>query len=278
MTTGTTLLAVTLAGVLASGLTFGQETVKAEDQYVVLSYFKVDQQNLAAFEEWSRTNSRKFYTELMNQPGSNMWGWSLARILYRGPDEDGPTHVASMIYNGPPPGALESAVIDALSKKISGMDPAEYRKKLASLREPLGTELVRGIAWAGGSSPEGSYRVVAYSKLEPRRAAAHRVAAVSTWQPIYAAAAKGGKVLSWSSWSYVFPRGMDTSYDILGATTYKDLHSAVRGFTNMQEEFLKVHPGKSWVGAVDEFRGNVTNRKTVVSRIIASVAKNVTRQ
>lgn len=46
----------------------------------------------------------------------------------------------------------------------------------------------------------------------------------------------------------------------------------------MQEDFLKVHPGKSWVGAVDEFRGNVTNRKTVVSRIIASVAKNVTRQ
>ncbi|NWF84642.1 MAG: hypothetical protein HXY18_12515, partial [Bryobacteraceae bacterium] len=272
------LLTAALASALAANLSFGQDAVKAEDQYVVLSYFKVDQENLAAFEEWSRTNSKKVFTEMMNQAGSNLWGWNVARILYRGPDDDAPTHVAASIYNGPPPGTLEPAALDALYKKITAMDPAEYRKRLNSLRELLGTELVRGIAWAGGSSPEGSYRVVTYSRLEPRRAAAHREAAASTWQPIYAAAAKEGKILAWSSWSYVFPRGMDAPYDILGATTYKDLPAAVRGYTNMQADFLKVHPTKSWVGAVDEFRGNVTNRKAVVSRIIASVSKNVTRQ
>lgn len=278
MTIRSRLLKAALASAFAASLSFGQDAVKAEDQYVVLSYFKVDQQNLAAFEEWSRTNSKKFFAELMNRAGSNLWGWNVARILYRGPDDDAPTHVAAAIYNGPPPASLEPSDYDALLKKISGLDPAEYRKRLASLREPLGTELVSGIAWAGGSSPEGSYRVVAYGKLEPRRAAAHREAAASTWQPVLGAAAKEGKFLAWSSWSYVFPRGMDAPHDILDAITYKDLPSAVRGYTNMQADFLKVHPGKSWLGAVDEFRGNVTNRKVVLSRIIASVSKNVTRQ
>lgn len=48
MMTRTMLLAVTLAGSFSANLCVGQEAFKAEDQYVVLSYCKVDQQNLVA--------------------------------------------------------------------------------------------------------------------------------------------------------------------------------------------------------------------------------------
>ncbi len=76
-----------------------------------------------------RTTTKKFYTELMNQPGSNMWGWNVARVLYRSVDEDGPTHALALICNGPPQGTLETSLADSVMKKVSGLDPAEYRKR-----------------------------------------------------------------------------------------------------------------------------------------------------
>lgn len=273
----TLLFAVLLVGAFAPGLSHAQETVKAEDQYLVLSYFKVSGENQAAYEENLRNVSKKIYTELMNQPGSNMWGWNVVRVLYRGTDEDAPTHVSAAIYNGPPPGGANAAA-DAVIRKVTGMEPAAYRKKLDTMREAVGSELVRGIAWAGGNSVEGSYRVVSYGKLQPHRAAAHREATVSTWRPVYAAAVNDGKILGFSAWSQVFPRGADAPHDVLRAVTYKDLPSAVRGYQGMQADFTKAHPNKSWISTVDEFRDNVTTRNTVVSLILASTSKNVTRQ
>ncbi len=129
---------------------------------------------------------------------------------------------------------------ETVIKRLSGQELAEYRKKLASLRTMPGSELVGGITWVGGSSAGGSYRVVTYSRIEPR--------------------------------------GADAPHDHLASMTYKDLPSAVRGYENMQADFTKTHPTKSWIGAVDEWGTNVAVGKTIVSRIIASVSKNVTRR
>lgn len=271
------LLALSIASAFSANVAFGQDAVKAEDQYVVLSYFKVDPQNQAAYEELLRTTSKKIYTEMMNQPGSNMWGWNISRILFNGTDEDAPTHVAAAIYNGPPPGT-DNPAADAVIKKITGMERAEYMKKLAGLREALGTELVRGISWTAGSSPEGTFRVVSYLKAEPRKATAFRDANRSVWQPVMAAAVRDGKLLAWSTWGYVFPRGENTPYDLLTAASYTDLPSAVRGYTASAADFLKVHPSASFVSAVDELRDSRKVSRTVVSLIIASSSKNVTRQ
>jgi hypothetical protein len=278
MTTRTMLPAVLLAGAFMSNPAPAQEALKAEDQYVVLSYFKVEPENQAAYEENLSTVSKKIFAELMNQPGSNLWGWNAGRVLYRGTDEDAPTHVSASIYNGPPSGAVDTPAADAVIRKVTGMEPAAYRKRLASLRTALGSELARGIAWAGGNTPEGSFRVVSYGKLEPRRTTAYREAVISTWQPVYAAAVKEGKIVAHSVWSLVFPRGADSPYDVLSAIVYKDLPSAVRGYTGMQEDFMKVHPKKTWISAVDEARANVTTRNTVVTRVFTSTSKNVTRQ
>lgn len=277
MMTRKLLLAVTLAGAFSANLSFGQEAVKAEDQYVVLSYFKVDPQNQAAYEELLQNTSKKIYTEMMNQPGSNMWGWNVARVLYQGTDEDAPTHVSAAIFNGPPPGT-DNAAADGVIRKITGMEPAAYRKKLAGLREALGTELLRGVAWAGGSSPEGSFRVVSYLKAEPRKAGAFRDATRRVWQPVMAAAARDGKIVAWSTWGYIFPRGSDTPHDLMTATTYKDLPSAVRGYLASSADFMKVHPDGGYVNAVDELRDSRKTSKTMVSRILASSSKSVTRQ
>jgi hypothetical protein len=182
-----------------------------------------------------------------------------------------------MSQPGPPPGA-DNAAADGVIKKVTGMEPADYRKKLAGLREALGTELVRGIAWAPGDTPDGSFRVVSYLKAEPRRASAFRDDSRQVWQPVMAAAVRDGKFINWSSWSYVFPRGADTPYDLITATTYKDLPSAVRGYTATAADFLKVHPSGGYVSAVDELRDSRKITRTVVSRILATSTKPVARQ
>ena len=278
MTTRPLALAAMLASLFATIPAFGQQSAKADEQYIVLSYFKVDAQNQAAYEEMLRTTSKQFYTELMNQPGSNMWSWNAARVMFGGTREDTPTHVTAAIYNGPPPGAPDPAVTDSIMKKVSGMEPAEYRRKLASLREPLGTELIRGIAWTPTTSPEGSYRVTSYAKAELHRAADFRAQSQNVWQPVMAAAARDGKILSWSTWSYVFPRGGDATHDILTATSYKDLPSAVQGYLASAADFLKVHPNGAYVNAVDLLRDSRRVSMTTVSRVLAITSKNVTRQ
>lgn len=53
------LLAATLAGAQSAKLSFGPEGVNSEDQDGVLSYLRLDEQNLTALQERSRTNSKK---------------------------------------------------------------------------------------------------------------------------------------------------------------------------------------------------------------------------
>ncbi len=278
MTKNTLAAGMVLAAAFTASPAAAQTAVKADGQYVMLSYFKVDPQQAAAYEDWIKTKSKAFYTALMNEPGSNLWGWSIAQILYPGMDEDAPTHVASLIYNGPPQGGDNAARADALLKQVTGMEGAEARKKLASMREALGSELVRGIAWTPGSSPEGSYRVVGYYKSETGSAAENRQISRDVWQPVYAKAAAAGKLLAWSSWSYVFPRGTDTQYDMLTATTFKDLPAAVQGYLPSAADFSAAHPDANLVSAVDQLRGARKMSKAMVSRIIATAQKNVTRQ
>jgi len=146
------------------------------------------------------------------------------------------------------------------------------------MRETLGSELLRGVAWTPGSSPDGSYRVVTYSKSEPGSMAENRQITQNVWQPVYAKAAASGKLLAWSSWSYVFPRGADTKYDLLNAATYKDLPSAIQGYLPSAADFSAAHPDGNLVSAVDQLRGARKTSKVMVSRIIATASKNVTRQ
>lgn len=270
--------AIVLAAVFTAAPAPAQTVAKADGQYVMLSYFKVDPQEVAAYEDWVKTKSKAFYTAMMNEPGSNMWGWSIARIMYTGVDEDAPTHVASMIFNGPPQGNEASGRFDALLKQATGMEAAEARKKLASMREALGSELVRGVAWTPGSSPEGSYRVVSYYKGETGSMSENRQLTRDVWQPVFAKAAAAGKLLAWSSWSYVFPRGGDTPHDQLTATTFKDLPSAIQGYLPSASDFAAAHPDVNYVSAVDQLRGTRKMSKAMVSRIIATAQKNVTRQ
>jgi hypothetical protein len=269
------LLALTACCVVPAN---GQSAVKAEDAYVVLSYFQVAQENQTAYEQLLTTTSKKFYTELMNQPGSNMIAWNASRIMYRGIHGNPATHVSAIVYNGPPPGGDNVALMEKLMRQASGLEPAEYRNKLNGLRKQLGTELVRGIAWTQGATTEGAYRVVTYSKAETGKLAAIREMTRNVWLPVYAAAAHNGKVLGWSAWSYVFPRGGEAPYDLLNATMYKDLAAAVAGYLPSGAEFEKIHPATGYISAVDELRGARKTGIVLVSRILTAIAKPVARQ
>ncbi len=120
--------------------------------------------------------------------------------------------------------------------------------------------------------------MISYGKVEPRKANAIQDSTRSVWQPVCASAAKDGKILAWSAWRYVFPRGTDAPLDLLSTMTFDDLPSAVRGYLANAADFQKVHPNANFVSAVDELRDPRRVTKTLVSRIIASVSKNVTRQ
>jgi hypothetical protein len=256
-----------------------QTPAKAEDQYLVLTYLQVAPEHTAAYDEILRTTAKTFYTEMMNRPGQNAWAWSVAKMLFSGIHGNQATHVAAIVFSGPPPsGSLDLKLADEILKKVANMEPAEYRKKLAGMRKELGTELWRGVAWTPAGSAEGSYRVVAYSKVAPRKAADYREVSSRVWRPLYAAAAEQGNLIGWSTWSSVFPRGEGTPYNALTATTFKDLPSAVRGFTPSASDFHKVHPNASFISAVDQIRDLRPLGTVVVSEIIAASQKSVTRQ
>jgi hypothetical protein len=251
---------------------FAQQARKADNQYAVLTYMRVPAENIAEYTEILRNNSKKVFTELMNQPGSNLWAWSSAQMTYSGTHGGEANFVAASVYDGPPPNPNDAA-LDAATRKVTGQDPVEYRKKLNTLRTVVGSELIRGVAAARGSSQEGYYRVTTYAKLTPQKGAAYRAQTAAVWQPVYESLVKDGTIVSWGAWQYVFPRGAETPYDLVNSTTYKDLPSAVKGIESMSQIFLKVHPDQNMVSAVDESRSNSKVVRTVLARIVAMAQK-----
>lgn len=168
-----------------------------------------------------------------------------------------------------PPGDTE-ARNQAIMKKVAGAGYDEYRKKMLAIRHFLGSELVRGMIW-GGVVTDGSYRVTTYSMIAPFKTSQVRANAVNIWKPVYDAALKEGSILGYASGTHVFPRGEGMDYDTLFTKGFKDLPSAVLGYSITPERLLKVHPGMSYLSTIDEWRDTVTVKKVVVSRVIASV-------
>jgi hypothetical protein len=265
-------LTVLLLGLLVPAAVVAQQTVNVENQYVAITYFHVPADKDAEYNQVLRASSKKYYEELINQPGSNLWAWGVARMLYTGTHGGEANYVSSSLYDGPPANP-NTAANDALLRKVTGQDPEEYRRHLNTLRTVVGTELLRGIAWARGPVPEDSYRVVSYLKITTNKGAAFRDLIKQAWQPIYADALKEGKILGWGAWGYVFPRGADTPYDALTSMTFKDLPSAVKGLEGMDAAFAKAHPGVSMVGAIDALRDTRKVTRTVLSRILVSAQK-----
>lgn len=241
----------------------------AQDVYAVINYLKIQPENVATYEEMARTTLRQYYVEALKQPGTNLLGWNMSRVLYRGLDDDAATHVGVIYYLGPPPGGDSEARNQAIMKKVTGTGYEDYRKKVRAIREFLGSELVRGMA-RGGSTVEGSYRVATFSKIAPFKTNEVRQNAVKIWQPVYDAAVKEGSILGFSSGTHVFPRGEGMEWDTVSSVTFKDLPSAVLGYAITPERLAKVHPEMGYLSVIENWRSTVTVKKVTITRIIAS--------
>lgn len=249
---------------------YGQTAPAAgQDIYAVINYLKIAPQNTAAYEEMVNKTIRQFYIEAMKQPGTNLMGWSMSRVVYRGVDDDAPTHIGVAYYLGPPPGGPEGRA-QAIIKKVTGAGYDEYQKKIYAIREVLGNELVRGSMW-GGATPEGSYRVTTYAKAAPSMLREVRDEAARIWKPVYDEAIKDGSILSYASATHVFPRGEGMAYDIVTSVGFKDLPSAVRGFAVTPERLAKVHKDMSYLSTIDGWRDKVTVKRVIVARVLAVV-------
>jgi hypothetical protein len=260
---------VTILTALAAAMVCGQTTPTPPDAYASIIYLKVNPGSQAALEELANTTLRQIYGSLLKEPRTNFTGWNFSRITYRGLDEDAPTHISVAFFNGPPDPDFTTRY-QAAVKKVTGAEPVELTRKMAALRQVVGTELFQGIAWAG-SAPEGSFRVTYHSKAAPMRLAAAADNAASVWKPVYDAAVKEGAILAYTMGRAVFPRGDAVDHDLIYTITYKDLASAIKGYSVAPEMFRKIHPKMSYIGAVDQNRELRSIRKTFLSRLLSSV-------
>jgi hypothetical protein len=92
------------------------------------------------------------------------------------------------------------------------------------------------------------------------------------WKPIYDAAVKEGDVLSYTAARTVFPRGEGVHHDLIFTLTFKDLPSAVKGYSVTPATFARFHPNASYIGASDATRELRTIRKTFLTRVLFRVA------
>lgn len=275
-----TLIALAvLSGLIAAPSINAQTKLKADDQYVIITYFSVPPENQAAYEALVVKESSKIYQKMIDAPGSNLWAWNFGRFVYNGVHGNPATHVGAAIFNGPPPDAdMVAAQQDEIVKGIVGTEATAFRQKLNGMRKVLGVELVRGIAWAPGETAAGQYRTITYLKNPPNKAAEYRAMIRDTWQPIWAAAVADNKVTSWSSWSYVFPRGASTPYSAISVSYFKDVETAIKGTVPTAQYAQKLFPDRSFVGMVDSLRSASTSEMVALTKVLATIQKSgVTR-
>jgi hypothetical protein len=245
------------------------------DRYVVVSYIKVVPGQEAAYRAYLTTTAKKVYQELM-AANANLLTWSSAQTMYQGMEHGSDfDFVGAAVYSGAPP--EPGTNVDAAIMKAAGMSQADLGKKLATMRTVVGTEVLRYRAGttAPGVLKEGDVRVVGRVKIKPGMADEYYESAATTGEPVMKARVADGELKSWSVWSRVFPSGAGVSYDALTVSYFKDLASAIKGLDARKgvEAFLKAHPGKNFVTAVNNTRDYSDLQQRFVMQVISLVER-----
>jgi hypothetical protein len=258
---------------LAGGAALAQSADPA--MHAVVTYFHVTPEHEGPYVEHVKNVSRKFYQELMAQPGSKLVYWDLARIVFPGDEPAAANFAAATLWEGVPrdPGELPP---DDLFRKASGLSRDEYMKKLRGMRTTAGSTIYRNVAMVSASrDAKEFYRVITQVRRTPKRMADWVEMERTIWRPLASQRVKDGLLRGWSSWTAVFPFGMDASHDAIEVTTHHSFEQAVQGWTggNFAEYFAKVHPKMNIVTAVDRTRETRTIKRGTIWRVLVSEAK-----
>jgi hypothetical protein len=243
--------------------------------HAVVTYFKVTPENEGPYVDHVKNVSRKFYQELMAQPGSKLVYWDLARIEFPGDEPAAANFAGATLWEGVPRDPSELPP-DDLFRKASGLSREEYMKKLRGMRVTVGSTMYRNVAMVSASRDgKEFFRVVTEVRRTPKRMADWVEMERTIWQPLASQQVKDGLLRGWSSWTAVFPYGVEASHDAIEVTTHHSFEQAVRGWTggNFAEYFAKVHPKMNIVTAVDRTRETRTIQRGTIWRVLVSEAK-----
>jgi hypothetical protein len=233
------------------------------ENYSLVTFRKVPAGKTSAYIAQAKNHAKKI-AEARIQRGEAK-GWALLRLTL--PYATGSDHNFVSVYYfeklpnfGRTPGTEES---DALAKAAGFAKMSEYNEALREFGETVHGQVLRG-QWRMGSTPPGSVIRVNYYKVPEGGMADAMEMEERIFMPMLKADVdRGTHLTAWSLATLVMPYAAEAGWNYITAATYKDWASMMSGPSLTAEAFAKVHPGRSYLSAMDQYRHR---KKLVKSR------------